>query len=141
MMIRRVAFPLIHGRALLVSPECVVIRWPLESGPPVIDTRFPEESGAIVRGRADDWRGLLSGTPLSRCDAAMLFEIDELLPVYSYPQASNMRRVARELCPAVRESIVRGTPASLHTLIHVAWGKGEAEQVKRWNDALERRRR
>lgn len=140
MIIRRLAKPLLNGRALIIAPDYVVLRWPLESGPPDIGSVFPHD-GIDVRGKESDWRAVLSGTPLSRCEAALRFEVDELRAVYSYSQISNMRRVGRELCNEVRQRVLTMTPpVSLHALIAIAWAGSMSEQVKKWNEYLERRR-
>lgn len=140
MIIRRLAKPLLNGRALIVAPEYIVLRWPLESGPPVIGDVFPDD-GIDVRGKESDWRAVLSGPPLSRCEAALSFEVGELRAVYSYSQISNMRRVGRELCNEVRNRArTMSPPASLRALIAIAWAGTMSEQVKKWNEYLERRR-
>lgn len=102
MIIRIIDGPL-NGSPVLLLPDGLLLRWPLEEPLP--------EPGSLFRGTTIQLKRpeqrlllekLLTGDPLERCDAAARLPIAMTTALYSRPRILNMRRVARKLTEGIR---------------------------------------
>lgn len=132
-----------EGSPVLLAPEGILLRWPRDEPLPEIGDDF---EGKIVRVSKPEQRelliNLLCGNPLERCDAVRRLPPSLVKSLYSRSQANNMRRVAHHMTPALRLHVVGviadGLRVSMRQLVAAVVGRTEAEQLKRWNEALGR---
>jgi hypothetical protein len=142
MVIRSIDHPLAEGDPILLLPEGLLKRWPRGEPLPQIGDKF---EGRIVHVSRQEHRdaiaSLLRGNILERCDAVDRLPLRVASVFYSPSQARNLRRVARNLCPSLREHAVallaRGIKVSSKVLIKVAARRTEPEQWAEWRASLQ----
>lgn len=133
--VRRVESPLVLGRPLLVAPDLVLVRWP-DREPPEPGIYTGPRTLGVVAADLETVLTAFRGSPVDRCEAVERLPEAARLALFSYPQASNMVRVALDLEPPLRAHL-RRHGASLRALFWVCGVRGLEAQSKRWNAWVE----
>lgn len=130
-----------NGDPVMIQPEGLLVRWPHGELVPKVGDEF--EGAAVHVTRREQREALVKlvrGNVLERCEAADQLPARLVKVFYSPPQRRNMRRVARNLCPSLRNHVARllasGIRVSLRVLIKVVARTDEAEQWARYRAFL-----
>jgi hypothetical protein len=142
MVIRGIDDPLAEGDPVLLLPEGLLKRWPRGEPLPQIGDKFEGTTIHVSRQEHRDAIAvLLRGNILERCEAVERLPPRLVAAFYSASQARNMRRVARNLCPSLREHattlLSRGIKVSSKVLIKVAARRSEPDQWAEWRSSLQ----
>jgi len=133
---------LAEGGPLLLLPEGVLLRWPRDRPLPEVGDHFDGPTIRLARPEHGRYlTALLHGNAVERCEAAQRLPPDVVITAYSRSMANNMRRVAREMTPGLRAHVLTlvrsGFRVSTRQLIAAVSARTEAEQLERWNRAME----
>jgi hypothetical protein len=84
---------------------------------------------------------LIGGNVLERCDAACQLPSKIVMQVYSKSHANNLRCVGKRLTSGLRAHVAQLLAEGMHVgyriLRYSVRARIEADQLKRWNNALE----
>lgn len=125
--------PPARGKALLLLPEGLLLRWPDREPLPAIGTEF---EGTAVRVpphlRSALLAVLFAPSSLERCEAAKRIAVNKihrrniLAPIFSRTYVQKMLATAERLDPAQRAQLAaKGTKVSIRKLLHVTASTGQ----------------
>lgn len=130
----------IQGRALLLVPGAILLRWDNLDNLPRVGDEF---RGKILEISDPEQRKLvgvlLDGDTLERTSAARKLPLSIVKAIYSERHAYNLRRVEQSMTTELRDHvqalIADGEHVSLRELLYAVAGRNGREQLKRWNQA------